>query len=333
MTLIKDRRSSGRAKLGAAMDGCLAQVVALVGYGNVFLAGNAGPTLRDLKEWNSTFKHVDEVIFMRGRLGKQAGRKTRTGFHRAIEALRGLATGRKLYTSVHGALGHMRASMQFDGAAIPPEDVIARSTAEWFAYLRACGIVRLAAVRFPVAGKLPAHIAVAFAGHGQFGIGASGKGSGYWGVSWRVKNQAHPQRRIWAVIYSKLDVEPPVGPTPDLVVSANALERAVRDAVDLARAADLHPWPDWFDRSLGILQGRDAPIPYHPDILPPAGYGMEARRLLAAAVQAWVFGGMGSWNDSTPTDSQLRARYDTVTPSLYDAVTHAIVDAANSFGF
>lgn len=42
-----------------------------------------------------------------------------------------------------------------------------------------------------------------------------------------------------------------------------------------------------------------------------------ARQVFAAAVGAWVFGGMGSWNDFFVEDENLRQRYEEVSESLF----------------
>jgi hypothetical protein len=47
------------------------------------------------------------------------------------------------------------------------------------------------------------------------------------------------------------------------------------------------------------------------------------------ASQAWVFGGMGSWNDLGFPDAADNDRYRAVTAGLYDAVLGAIAAAAN----
>ena len=54
---------------------------------------------------------------------------------------------------------------------------------------------------------------------------------------------------------------------------------------------------------------------------------LEARQLLATASHAWVFGGMGSWNDVALTDDE---RYKPVTAELFEAVLEAVVAATNA---
>jgi hypothetical protein len=76
---------------------------------------------------------------------------------------------------------------------------------------------------------------------------------------------------------------------PGMRRARDQLAGAIEAARDFATRQDLETWPAWFERALA---GSDE-ILYHADMVPSA-YQAEARRLAAMAVQAWVFGGMGS---------------------------------------
>jgi hypothetical protein len=68
-----------------------------------------------------------------------------------------------------------------------------------------------------------------------------------------------------------------------------------------------------------------------------AGYGSawlagrpESRVLIKMAGRAWVFGGMGSWNDLGFNDPVARTRYETVSENPYRSVLTAIVAATKA---
>lgn len=84
-------------------------------------------------------------------------------------------------------------------------------------------------------------------------------------------------------------------------------------------------WAAWFERALAV--GDD--IPYYPDML-PLGYTYEARHLAALAAQAWVFGGMGSWNDMTFENESATAEYGAVSRDLYNAILVGLVASVDS---
>jgi hypothetical protein len=47
------------------------------------------------------------------------------------------------------------------------------------------------------------------------------------------------------------------------------------------------------------------------------------------AQAAWVFGGMGSWNDLGFAENDLQRQYEQITRELFTAVLQACVSAAN----
>lgn len=89
---------------------------------------------------------------------------------------------------------------------------------------------------------------------------------------------------------------------------------AARKVADDLAADD---WRDWFTTALDQLTADEPHGRYHDDALPPSGYSRAARQVFAAAVGAWVFGGMGSWNDLFVEDENLRQRYDEASESLF----------------
>lgn len=111
----------------------------------------------------------------------------------------------------------------------------------------------------------------------------------------------------------------------------------LRQALAQAEAFALRPeagaasWAGWFTKALALLESGTPEPPFHPDMLPAGSYPPAARQILAAAVQANVFGGMGSWNDISFADPQMQLEYQSVTAALYEAVKTSTVIASNSF--
>ncbi len=112
----------------------------------------------------------------------------------------------------------------------------------------------------------------------------------------------------------------------------SAVKNRLRQAVSRAKAfAPRTIWARYFASSLEALE---SPAPVFPfaDMLPSSGFPLEARQLLAAAAQAYVFGGMGSWNDmSLPNDPEVIKEYEEISTELYEAIQFAILMASNSF--
>jgi hypothetical protein len=104
-----------------------------------------------------------------------------------------------------------------------------------------------------------------------------------------------------------------------------ALTAAAAEA--FARQAGWDDWADWLRKALDASSADAPDLGYHADVM-PASASLEVRRLYATAAQAWVFGGMGWWNDmGAPVGEEQR--YDRLTSELYDAVLEGLATAAN----
>ncbi|KWX87857.1 hypothetical protein AMQ83_10505, partial [Paenibacillus riograndensis] len=85
------------------------------------------------------------------------------------------------------------------------------------------------------------------------------------------------------------------------------LEEVLREIGALADGIGEQFWTyNFFEPARDILKGQ-APAAQPPFLL-PAVYKVQARILLNAVYKAWVFGGMGSWNDNPPYSAYLHER-------------------------
>jgi hypothetical protein len=84
-----------------------------------------------------------------------------------------------------------------------------------------------------------------------------------------------------------------------------------------------------FDRARAAAVSAER-YPGDLDALPEVAYSPQSRRLLTIAARAWVFGGMGSWNDLSFEDRDAQGRYEKVSEDLYRSVLAALVAATNA---
>jgi hypothetical protein len=112
----------------------------------------------------------------------------------------------------------------------------------------------------------------------------------------------------------------------DVGAQSARLGATLRSIQSYASGRGLSSWAKIFQRCLDLLDGgipeRDMPEPCKS-----AGLTSAGSRLLAAAIEADVFGGMGSWNDIAPEDSQ----YTLLSDALFAEIYPSIEIAVNSF--
>ena len=205
---------------------------------------------------------------------------------------------------------------------------IASSVSAWFDGLRGRAIDRVW-LEIPdesTGGRwLADHLASAFAGGGRWQLRATaGSFAEVWRPGWSVDRDA-PDGRIWQVTYAGERVR--AARAPDSTASSESLA----DVLAAVRAFASQEVPDFvenFDLAVAALDGRDPGPPYYRDMLPPS-YPQRSHALVAACAHAWVFGGMGSWNDVGFTDEALSRQHAELSRRLWHAITTTLVAAVN----
>lgn len=205
------------------------------------------------------------------------------------------------------------------------------SPEQWLVALRSCGVSDLSLLAdLEIGGPLPRHVASAFSNSGTWALLATGNAaSAIWKFGWAVGDPNAPDSRIWSVSASQR----PAGRfTATALGVAEARERLSAASAEIKAFAqrfdDLRGWVSWFAKADALLNDPDPVAPYHQDLL-PSDAALDRRQLAASAVQGWVFGGMGSWNDSGPADPAAQREYEYVGANLYAALLAALSAAAN----
>jgi len=278
------------------MNGELAFAIALAAHGNAYLASAQESAPAELFSTNSTLQHVSSLAF----------RESDTPLESASDAVRRTEQGR------------------FEDLRAPG------GTSAWFLRLRRAGVLRLQVVKLPVRPDLPEVDAASFSGGIPWAILVDFAGTfGLWIPRWKHEGGKKP----WRVSVTGFTIahSPPQG-ARELTAAAESLRAALERALDFSTRAKLEWFPDDFSRALALLDSRGPEIRYHPDLLPSRGYSLLARQAAASATTAYVFGGMGSFNDLGFKGHGLKMEYKALLPKLYDAVIDALLAAANSFG-
>ncbi len=212
---------------------------------------------------------------------------------------------------------------------------LAASPNGWFERLKAEEVPE---VRLFCAPKndpgIPDRISPAFVGGGGtwFMKVADRRGrAALWLSKWEAWDQDAPERRTWRVSYGRIpDLLSRSEPFIDLDGAVIRLRGALQEIYTFAEKYDCARFIISFARALQTLDSQGATLHgSQRDLAPEGCLPPLARCLLDACQTAWVFGGMGSWNDLV-FDGPDRVEYDRVSERLLAALNEAISTTANS---
>lgn len=149
-------------------------------------------------------------------------------------------------------------------------------------------------------------------------------------ADWQVHNQHAPDRRIWRTTYKQVPGASTNVPAIPLAHATDNLQAALHDIADFAQRQSL---TNWHANFMSALDAFDASKPPRydncADLAPPGTLTLDARMLLDACQRAWVFGGMGSWNDMFFT-GPIQSDYERVSEQLYESVVAGLIAGANA---
>ena len=272
------------------MQGTIAQIISLTTHGSVFLTGR--PT-DGFYPNNSTFKFCEYVRFV---------------------------------------------DLKKNGAQWD-ELPYAEDPPSWFERLKNEGATAVRMIYASTGGqqvgdrKISDRMLVGFVGGGGRWIleVVKSRGSDFWEVGWKVGDKDRKDQRIWRVTYGRIAAnQAPAGNPPNDLAGLKArLGEILRAIGAFARNHKLDGFAQAFERGLAQLDAADPAGPYHVDLAPASALPLPAAQLLAAAQSAWVFGGMGSWNDMG-FEGEDQETYERLSEELYKLLNATLVVAANA---
>lgn len=212
---------------------------------------------------------------------------------------------------------------------------VAHGPADWFAKLkqRKCRGLRLHNAPMPKdrkLGHIDERLLVGMVGGGPRWLieAVYPDRSELWEGFDRVGDSKAADKKIWLSAYILIgEAESAERIDTDIKGAAIDLRDALLNIEAVARELPGAPFADVFAAARGALEGKD--LPYPLEFLRHARMRPEAERLLKAAGRGWVFGAMGSWNDIAP-EAALKARYESASKILFDALQRAVLVSANS---
>ncbi len=134
---------------------------------------------------------------------------------------------------------------------------------------------------------------------------------------------------LWSVRFRRVP-DTALVPAPEIPDAMRNLVRALENANAVAITEKLlQQWTPYLDQAIATLRGRGEAAT-SGDILPRRGYSADAHRLVTAATQAWVLGGIMSWNDHEPRGKEIASMYYAATADLYGCLIEAVASAVNN---
>jgi hypothetical protein len=215
--------------------------------------------------------------------------------------------------------------------------LVAGDPMAWFAILKPwCRGLRLYNVK-PVRGPhqqldVPDRMLAGFVGGGQrWLIEAVGEvESELWEPFQRVGDRNDPERRIWMCTHIRQGKAPRVELDADAAAmkldgAAGRFREALVEIEAYARGEKIDNFADIFREAIEVIDGG-RPTVDQGAMARFTGFDDRQAALFEACSRAWVFGGMGSWNDIGGTGE----RYDAVSQGLYESLNDCITAVANS---
>ncbi|MEV4759347.1 hypothetical protein AB0J86_30225 [Micromonospora sp. NPDC049559] len=192
----------------------------------------------------------------------------------------------------------------------------------WFA------VADLGAADWP--GGLPAPASAGFVGGVPIGLlGTGSAGSRLWKSQWSAGARVADGAQILIANYVS-QPRPVVPARVGMGTASHELDQALEKATEFAVRQQLPTWARVFAEARR-QPARDAtPRAGRPrDLFPVSWPDADGPRLADRALAAWVFGGMGSWNDLGFADGGVRQEYEQISRDLLETVLRACIAAVN----
>ena len=154
--------------------------------------------------------------------------------------------------------------------------------------------------------------------------------------TYEISRQPWTKNKLWRVQYHKVDAKKNKSKTKKINLDEHLqhFEKLLKELIQFTGRVGLDNFQKIFQRAFDCLKSdRPLTIGKCEEILPPGIRNLQAERLLAACYTAWVFGGMGSWNDVNFESTSRRdtEMYGSLSTDLFDLINKGIVAAVNSF--
>ncbi len=208
------------------------------------------------------------------------------------------------------------------------KDIIAKDPNDWFTYLKNNKFTKLHLIYKPeLKLKMKPHYKKFFDSKSNSWYIFAEKDSKYdvWKQKWQAENGeaiSYYYLLIEAMEIDKIS-------TLSLETTIRFLKIILNELIEFTTRNELTNWTNVFQTALDKFNINNPSELLSDEYLPTECYSLEAKQILTACDQAWVFGGMGSWNDIVHVDNY--DIYRRLTDNLYDTLNNSVAAAINSY--
>lgn len=152
-------------------------------------------------------------------------------------------------------------------------------------------------------------------------------GYSVWTAIWDVIDRNNSDRKIWGVNYLKTGDKFLCNEDDENYI--NNFYSSLESIYNFAIKNDNFSFANCFKNAMITLDSKGKELfGYHKDLVPNCYKNIEY--LLDACQSAWVFGGMGSWNDICINDDNILEEYKIVSQNLYSSLITTVINSVNS---
>jgi len=137
--------------------------------------------------------------------------------------------------------------------------------------------------------------------------------SDFWLNNWAVTDAEAKDNKIWSVKYGLTSQQQPlINLQYQLFEVRDELNNILAAIADFAFKNNFPSWGQVFEKANRNLES------------------LTPKQILFSAGSAWVFGGMGSWNDIGFEKEETNKLYDELSAKLYDCINKSVIAVLNT---
>jgi len=135
----------------------------------------------------------------------------------------------------------------------------------------------------------------------------------------------------WQVTYLKaMEQRPILNQQFDVSQTREDLKTCLQNIIEFAHQETTENWVRLFKNAKETLENENPESDfYHYDLIIWNNYDLKNKQLLMSASKAFVFGGMGSWNDLSFDKKETEKTYNKLSNELYNTMMKSITCAIN----